>query len=177
MSNRVRPTGIGHIVLRSRKYEEMISWWCTFLGGEVRMRTDYMAFLQFDKEHHRLAIVGFPHFAEPVADAIGVDHFAFNFANLDDLFAKYDEMCALNCAPYWTINHGMTLSAYYRDPDGNQVETQVDTMSPENADAFMKTAAFAQNPIGINVDFPTLIARYRNGVPAEEILDYALAGK
>ena len=28
--------------------------------------------------------------------------------------------------PYWCINHGFTLSMYYRDPDQNQVELQVD---------------------------------------------------
>jgi catechol-2,3-dioxygenase len=155
----------------------MISWWCTFLGGDVRMKTDYMAFLKFDEEHHRLAIIGLPHFSDTIQDAVGVDHFAFNFANLDDLFGKYDEMCAIGSPPYWTINHGMTLSAYYKDPDGNQVETQVDTMTAEQADVFMRSPEFHSNPIGTNVDFPRLIAKYRAGTSAESILDFSLAGK
>ena len=31
----------------------------------------------------------------------------------------------------------MTLSAYYRDPDGNQVEFQVDAMSNRDAESLL----------------------------------------
>ena len=96
---------------------------------------------------------------------------------LDDLFGQYERMKVRGVSPYWTINHGMTLSAYYRDPDGNQVETQVDSMSMEEADAFMAGPLFAANPIGINVDFEELIARHRAGASFASITDYATAGK
>ena len=58
------------------------------------------------------------------------------------------------------IHHGGTLSAYYRDPDGNQVELQVDALTMEDTDALMRSPVFAANPIGIPVDFDDLIARY-----------------
>ena len=80
-------------------------------------------------------------------------------------------------SPYWTINHGMTLSAYYRDPDGNQVETQFDSMSLEAADEFMAGPLFAANPIGIDVDFEALNARRKAGDSIASITDYATAGK
>jgi len=86
-------------------------------------------------------------------------------------------MKARGVSPYWTINHGMTLSAYYRDPDGNQVETQFDSMTMEQADEFMAGPLFAANPIGINVDFEQLIERFRNGASVETITDYATAGQ
>ena len=86
-------------------------------------------------------------------------------------------MKARGVSPYWTINHGMTLSAYYRDPDGNQVETQFDAMSMEEADQFMAGPLFAANPIGINVDFEVLIKRYREGASVASITDYATAGQ
>jgi catechol-2,3-dioxygenase len=35
------------------------------------------------------------------------------------------------------FNHGLTTSLYYRDPDGNKVELQVDNMTMEQADEFM----------------------------------------
>jgi hypothetical protein len=79
--------------------------------------------------------------------------------------------------PYWTINHGMTLSAYYRDPDGNQVETQVDSLTMEEADAFMAGPLFAANPIGIDVDFDELLARYRAGATFADVTNYATACK
>ncbi len=177
MSQIVRPIKFAHVVLRTRQYREMIDWWCAFLGGSVRHGNDFLSFLSYDDEHHRVAIVGLPHLADPVRNTVGLEHLAFTFATLDDLFAKYEQMTEMGCAPYWTINHGMTLSAYYRDPDGNQVETQVDSMSPEEADAFMQSDLFAANPIGIDVDFAGLIARRRSGASVEELLDYATAGK
>jgi catechol-2,3-dioxygenase len=177
MSAIVTPVKFAHVVLRTRKYREMIEWWCAFLGASVRHGNDFLSFLSYDDEHHRVAIVGLPHLVEPDRNAVGLEHLAFTFASLDDLFAKYEQMTAMGCSPYWTINHGMTLSAYYRDPDGNQVETQVDSMSPAEADAFMQSDVFAENPIGIDVDFARMIERRRLGASDEELLDYASAGK
>jgi len=170
------PIKFAHIVLKTTRYREMLAWWLDFLGAEVRHGNDFISFLSYDDEHHRVAIVNLPHLEPRGAQTDGVEHFAFTFASLDDLFAHYESMKARGVTPYWTINHGMTLSAYYRDPDGNQVETQVDSMSMEQADAFMSGDLFAANPIGIDVDFDQLVARHRAGTPAAEILDYALAG-
>jgi len=66
------------------------------------------------------------------------------------------------------INHGMTLSAYYRDPDGNQVETQVDTLTLEEADVFMASPVFAANPIGIEVDFDQMRQRVNLACPQRQ---------
>jgi catechol-2,3-dioxygenase len=171
------PIKFAHIVLRTRQYREMIEWWCMFLGGTVRQANDFLSFISYDDEHHRVAIVGLPHLVDPTPQGVGLEHFAYTFASLDDLFAKYEQMCAAGHRPYWTINHGMTLSAYYKDPDGNQVETQVDSMTLEEASIFMSSPTFAANPIGIDVDFDELIRRYRAGTSAKEIMDYSLAGQ
>jgi hypothetical protein len=41
----------------------------------------------------------------------------------------------------------------YKDPDGNSLETQVDTFdTPEEATVFMKSKEFADNPIGTDID-------------------------
>jgi len=45
------------------------------------------------------------------------------------------------------------ISRYYRDPDGNKIELQVDNYdSKEAADAFMTGDLFAVNPIGSDFD-------------------------
>lgn len=170
------PIKFAHVVLKTNKYEEMVAWWCEFLGAHVRHGNDFISFLSYDDEHHRIAIARMPHLTDRAADTVGVEHFAFTYASLDDLFGQYERMKAAGIAPYWTINHGMTLSAYYRDPDGNQVETQVDSMSMADADALMRSPGFFDNPIGANVDFPELIARYRAGASASEIFGTPLAG-
>jgi catechol-2,3-dioxygenase len=171
------PIKFAHVVLKTNKYDEMVAWWCNFLGARVRHGNDFISFLSYDDEHHRIAIARMPHLSERAADTVGVEHFAFTYASLDDLFGQYERMKAAGIAPYWTINHGMTLSAYYRDPDGNQVETQVDSMTMEEADEFMNGPLFAANPIGINVDFDALIARRRAGEADASITDYATAGR
>ena len=171
------PVKFAHVVLKTSRFAEMLDWWKYFLEGEARHENDFISFISYDDEHHRIAIANIPNLAERDAKACGTEHFAFTYANLDDLFGQYERMKARGISPYWTINHGMTLSAYYRDPDGNQVETQVDSMTMEEADAFMAGPLFAANPIGINVDFDALIARYRKGESVASIVDYATAGK
>lgn len=171
------PIKFAHIVLKTTRYDEMVSWWCDFLGAQVRHGNEFISFLSYDDEHHRIAIANIPNLEHQSPRRDGVEHFAFTYAGLDDLFGQFERMKAKGVSPYWTINHGFTLSAYYRDPDGNQVETQVDSMTMEEADEFMHGPLFAANPIGINVDFEALIARHRAGEPASSITDYATAGQ
>ena len=171
------PIKFAHIVLKTSRFAEMLDWWKVFLEGEARHENEFISFISYDDEHHRIAIVNFPTLEERAANACGTEHFAFTYASLEDLFGQYERMKARGVSPYWTINHGMTLSAYYRDPDGNQVETQFDSMTMEQADEFMAGPLFAANPIGINVDFEQLIERFRNGASVETITDYATAGQ
>lgn len=168
----VAPIKFAHVVLRTSKYDEMISWWRLLLDAEVRHGNDFLSFLSYDDEHHRIAIVSIPLLASPDPRSTGVEHFAFTFATLDDLIAKYEQMKQAGFSPYWTINHGMTMSTYYRDPDGNQVELQVDAMSNAQADVFMRSPVFAANPIGIDVDFDEIVERRRSGVSVSELLAY-----
>jgi catechol-2,3-dioxygenase len=166
------PIKLAHVVLKTARFAEMVPWWKKFLGATARHENDFISFLSYDEEHHRLAIVNLPHLTERPRDSVGVEHFAFTYASIDDLFDNFERLKAEGILPYWTINHGMTLSAYYRDPDGNQVETQVDALSMEEADAFISGPLFAENPIGIDVDMDALVARWRNGESAASILAY-----
>lgn len=171
------PVKLAHIVLKTSQFTDMVSWWKEFLEGEARHENDFISFISYDDEHHRIAIVNFPNLEERTANARGLEHVAFTYDTLDDLFGQYERMKAKGYAPYWTINHGLTLSAYYRDPDGNQVETQIDVpMTKKELKAFMAGPLFAENPIGINVDFDELISRYRKGESVASITDYATAG-
>lgn len=154
----------------------MLDWWSDFLQADVRYGDDFISFLSYDDEHHRLAIAHVPHLTERDRRSSGVEHFAFTYANLDTLFDQYERMKAKGLMPYWTVNHGMNFSAYYRDPDGNQVEAQIDCMSVEDSLTFMASDAFAANPIGIDVDFETLISRRRAGEDVATLVDYATSG-
>lgn len=53
---------------------------------------------------------------------------------------------------------------YYRDPDGNQIETQVDNFeTPEEATASMMTPEFATNSLGADFDPEELCKRVEAG--------------
>ena len=64
----------------------------------------------------------------------------------------------------WCVNHGPTTSMYYRDPDGNLLETQTDNFdTPEEANDFMASESFMQNPVGTDFDPQDLIRRLKAG--------------
>ncbi len=47
---------------------------------------------------------------------------------------------------------------YYLDPDGNQIETQIDNFEGlEGADAYMRSHSFEENPIGVDFDPDELV--------------------
>jgi catechol-2,3-dioxygenase len=166
------PSKFAHVVLKTTRYQEMLDWWLGVLEAEVRYSNDFLSFISYDDEHHRMAIAAIPGLGEADTNTVGVDHFAFTMSGLDDLFDLYDRLKATGVDPEWTVNHGMTLSAYYRDPDGNQAEFQIDLCSLDEADEFMHGPLFAANPIGIDVDFDDLIERYRGGEPFESVTAY-----
>jgi hypothetical protein len=60
---------------------------------------------------------------------------------------------------------------YYRDPDGNRLEFQVDCFATaEEANAYMVGEAFMSNPIGVAFDADELVAQFKRGVPERQLL-------
>ena len=73
-------------------------------------------------------------------------------------------------SPYWCIHHGITVSMYYGDPDGNQMEFQVDCFAEnDEANAFMYRS-FSINPIGVEYDPEEWLAEVRSGMTVENLL-------
>jgi len=50
------------------------------------------------------------------------------------------------------------------------MEFQVDCGTVEEANAYMRTDAFAANPAGVEVDPEVLLAQFRSGVPEQQLL-------
>jgi len=72
--------------------------------------------------------------------------------------------------PSQAIRHGVMLSLYYRDPDGNGLEFQIDLMRTDDANEFMSGPAFAANPIGEPFDPDVLAARLAQGKPVNDLI-------
>lgn len=160
----VAPSKLAHVVLRTAHYEDATRWYCDVLAARVVFQSSFLTFLTYDEEHHRIALLNTEGAPPPERGATGVDHVAFTFADIGDLLATYRRLMARDVAPFWSINHGPTTSLYYRDPDGNQIELQVDNFDTPDAFAdWARSGAFTRNPIGVEFDPEDLCRRYLAG--------------
>jgi catechol 2,3-dioxygenase-like lactoylglutathione lyase family enzyme len=170
-SQRIAPEKFAHVVLKTAKYDAVIAWYTTVLQADVAFRNDFIAFLTYDDEHHRVAVINAP--SSPAADesAAGVHHIAYTYAGLGELLATYRRLKAGGIEPVRCINHGPTTSMYYRDPDGLRVELQVDNLATmDEARAYFTGPAFAENPIGVLFDPEQLIRDYEAGVSVDDLV-------
>jgi len=157
------PAALVHVVLQTSQYEPMVAFYKTFLGAHATYENDHLAFLTYDEEHHRVAIVHMPSAKPKDPTSAGMAHMAFAFNTLKDLLLAYRQRKARGILPIWATNHGPTTSMYYQDPDGNQIETQVDNFATvAEATAFMMSSEFAENPIGADFVPEELIENLAN---------------
>ena len=168
------PPTFSHVVYMTRRFEEMKAWYINVFGAEVVHGDPALAFLTYDDESHRFAIANLD-VLKPDAPAvsgpgeIGVNHVAYTYASAADLLETYARLKEQGLIPYWPVHHGFTLSFYYQDPDGNRIELQVESCNSKDAFDFMRSEAFAENPVGVEVDPETLLARYRAGASEAEL--------
>ena len=166
----VSPSKLAHIVLRTNQYATMLDWYKTVLNAKPAFENESLAFLSYDDEHHRVAILNIPTLAEQPAGITGVHHVAFTYESLRVLLENFERLAALGISPVFTINHGPTTSLYYADPDQNQLEFLVENFaSVEEAAKFFFCEAFAENPIGVEIDPADLLKRLRAGEPEDAL--------
>lgn len=167
------PTKLAHVVLKTSNFASMVSWYKAALGAHATYENPGMAFLTYDREHHRIAIANLPDCRSPdnPMQASGLEHIAFTYATLRDMVTSYKQRKARHILPVWSVNHGTTTSMYYQDPDGNKIEVQVDAFqNVEDANAYFRSPAFAENPIGVDFDPEELVRRVEDGEDENELL-------
>lgn len=168
---RLAPVKLAHIVRRTSRFDEMLAWYQTVFGAEIVHSDGMLAFLTYDDEHHRFAIAAIPGLEDQPPLAAGTDHVAFTHADLGDLLYTYARLKGDGIEPYWCINHGPTTSMYYKDPDQNRIEFQVDNFpNAEETNRWIRSGDFARNPIGVVFDPEDLLRRYRSGEPMETLV-------
>jgi catechol 2,3-dioxygenase-like lactoylglutathione lyase family enzyme len=167
----VSPAKFAHFVLRSGHVDKLAEWYRTVLAARIVFRDERLCFLSYDDEHHRLAIIQIPGLQPRDPDGTGTDHVAYSYRDLGELLANYRRLKAAGILPHWPINHGVTTSMYYRDPDNNRVELQIDNFATEaECQAYFQSQAFRENPVGVTYDPEDLCRRYEAGEPVAELL-------
>ena len=166
------PRRLAHVALRTNRLRELVDWYCTVLGAHVAHASDKVAFLTYDDEHHRIALIALQDYPPPDATVrAGHFHTAFAYDSLADLLDNFVRLRQLGIVPHRAINHGPTVSFYYADPEGNQIELQVDSFpDPETTNAWLQSEAFKRNPIGIEFDADEMLQKLRGGVPEVELM-------
>jgi len=179
MSEVIHPK-LHHLNLKTTRLDEMIEWYGTVLGTEILFRDDAGAWLSNDEANHRVALLSFPNFSDdPEKDTrTGLHHSAFEYDSFEDLNASYLRLREAGIEPTFCIDHGMTFSYYYADPDGNHVELQCDTFGDwAKSSAWMRTSEqFHSNPIGVFVDPARVAEVAAEGAPFADIHVRASAG-
>ena len=178
----IAPTQLAHVVYRTRRFAEMLAWYARVFGARVQYQNPALAFLTFDHEHHRFAFADLDVVRPKASDPddrglIGVDHVAWDMPSLTALLENYAELKVLGITPYWAVNHGMSASLYYADPDGNQMEFTTDCFATkEECSAYFRGSQIGENPVGVEYDPDDWLARLRSGIAETELLAIDASG-
>lgn len=172
----LRPKALAHFGIQTYDVPRLRDWYCTFLSGRVVFeKPPVFCTVSFDDEHHRIAIAGLP--GEP-RRKFGANpefmHVAFEMHDLRRLLLNYERLRKIGITPEVCMHHGATMSAYYRDPDGNQCEFFVDCFPTKaETEAWFESPVYQHNfGAGISFDPDALLTQMRAGTPAKELMSY-----
>ena len=167
---------LAHVVYRTRKFDQMVSWYQAVFHAQVQHQNPVMAFLTYDDEHHRLAFIDLAAVQPDGTDQetqslVGIDHTAYTCRSLEELFDNYVSLKGEDILPYWCVHHGLTISMYYADPDGNQLEFQVDCFdTAEDSNAYIRSPDFSANPVGVEFDPEDWLRQVQAGASLSDFL-------
>jgi catechol 2,3-dioxygenase len=126
----VKPLGLDHVNIFVRNVERSHRWYTDVLSlhtqdtfthpGSGRLRA---VFLAADPDHaHDIALFDVGDEA-PVQQKgqVGLNHFAWRMASLDDLKAMHRRLSDLG-VPFSVSDHTISIGIYFSDPDGNGLE-------------------------------------------------------
>ena len=176
----IRPA-LHHINLKTKRLQEMIEWYGTVVGMKPNYHFPGGAWLTNDEANHRLALLTSPQLSEDPDKLMhtGIHHSAFEYPTMGDLLDTYARLKTLGIEPHASLDHGMTMSFYYEDPDGNSVELQSDNFGTwQESSEWMRTSPqFVADPIGMPVDPEQMLAARRAGASFAELHQRAYAGE
>src|SRR5271166_6690106 len=157
-----------HYGLTTANVDAMIDWYRKVLGMTINFRFPMpasaqrgqnappfsAAFVSNDEVHHRIVFFETPGLAADPDKSRHprVQHVAFEYETLDDLFGTYARLKGLGILPVMAVDEGLQTGFYYTDPDQNSVELNVNNYGNEwTAMEHMKTSP-SEGPRRVFVD-------------------------
>jgi catechol 2,3-dioxygenase len=181
MTSKISQPTLHHVNLKTTRLKEMIDWYGTVVGSKPNFQFPGGAWLTNDTANHRIALLTSSKMSDDPDKLIhtGMHHLAFEYEDCDGLLDTYSRLSTLGIKPHMSLDHGMTMSFYYVDPDGNSVELQYDNFGDwRQSSEWMRTSPdFARNPIGIPVDPAKMVVARKSGASREDLHRRAFAGE
>jgi catechol-2,3-dioxygenase len=140
---------LGHIVLKVRDAAKSRDFYTRTLGLKVAHEDleRGAVFLSFGETHHDLALFQLASGDAPDAAQPGLHHMAWQLGSVEELQAAYRELKAFGVPIESTVEHNVTRSIYFPDPDGNRVELYCDMVA--NGFEAMRTIGPRRDPLDL----------------------------
>ncbi len=152
------PKEIGHLVLNVSDVARSTAFYRDVVGFQVsRYGPDgNRTFLTCGATHHNLALFKAPAGAQPRQKGqIGLNHFAFKVESYQALQQAHQRLVEAHAVIDHMVDHGLSLSVYFLDPDGIMMELFCDTFDKQAEGlAFMKATSGQAKPIDITAPAP-----------------------
>ena len=156
-----------HVTIKTSHLDEMVDWYCAVLGVHVNFKDRFNAWTTNDAANHRVAFLAAPGLGPDRDKSLhtGMHHSAFEYDSFDELMVSYRRMADRGILPAFCLDHGLTISLYYQDPEGNYVELQNDNFGDwALSTEFMRSSSdFQGNPIGTFFDPEKVYQAYKAG--------------
>ena len=170
--NVIKPA-LHHATMRTSHLDEMVAWYGRVIGARVTFRNEHAAWTSNDGANHRVAFLAVPGLSDDPQKVghNGLHHLAFEYGSFDDLMSSYKRLADEGTTPSFCLDHGMTVSLYYRDPEANYVELQSDCFGDWNhsREWMANSADFAANPIGTFFDPAKVFEAHRSGADFDKL--------
>lgn len=125
---------VAHVVLDVKDFEASTKFYVEALGMEVVAYNPELrwAFLSFGDQHHDIAVFQAPERFEH--SELGLNHIAMEIeGGVEGLNQLHQRLVDCGARIENIIDHGLTKSVFFFDPDGNRLELMCNVMEPEDA--------------------------------------------
>jgi catechol 2,3-dioxygenase len=115
---------VGHVVIKMRDLEAAKRFYRDILGMKITdEREGFGVFFRFHDYHHDIAVFQVAEDAAlPQKNQVGLAHIALVADSFATVKAMYQRLKEHNVPIVRTVDHGITKSVYFKDPEGNELE-------------------------------------------------------